>query len=141
MFQTRESHAGVELAGRNVSPGRASDDRPPLVVLGQQLQALAEEEALAYSWRSDQEETPLFTCELQRELLDIHSLSFADDLDVWQDVWAGTELLVEEGALLVLSGHLPSDPAKHAPLATPGFQEPRLPVATLAGLVEVLKGG
>ena len=38
-----------------------------------------------------------------------------------------------------LSGHLAANPAKHAPLATRGFQEPRLPVATLAGFVEVLE--
>ena len=118
----------------------ASDNRPPLVVLGQKLQALAEEEGFACSWGSCQDETPLFTSELQRELLNVHTLSLADDLDVWQEVWSGTELLVEEGVLLVLSGHLPPNPSKHAPLTACGFQEPRLPMGTLAGFVEVFEG-
>ena len=129
VLQPRECHAGIELAGADVSPGTASHERPPLVILGQKLQALAEEERHSNSWGSQDRETPLFTRELQRQLLDIR-FSLAEDLDVWQDLWAGTEVLLEDfgGAVLVFGGYLPLCPAENMSLASCCLQQVRNPV-------------
>ena len=142
MLQPGKCHAGIELTGADMSATAARHERPPLVVLGQKLQALAEEEGLSTSWGSQDSETPLFTRGLQSQLLDIR-FSFTEDLDVWQDLWAGTEVLIDDfgGTVLVFGGYVPLCPAKNASLASCCFQQGRNSMKAFRGLVHVGKGG
>ena len=105
MLQPRKCDPGIELATRNVRSGTASDVGLPVSSFREQLEALAEEPALATSGRAVQHKVPLFTRELQSELLNI-TLPFTEDPDVWQKVWGATSLLLEEDTLFVLPGNL-----------------------------------
>ena len=98
MLQSGQGLPGVELACRNVRTGRASDTL-------QLLQTTTHEMRLADARRPVQQEVPLFTGELQRQLLDV-GFAFSENLDSWQKVGWGSGALVEQDAFLLLDWEL-----------------------------------
>ena len=131
----------IELATRNVRSGAASDVWLPISSLREQLHALAEEPRFARARRAVQHEVPLFTCELQSELLNV-TLPFTEDPDVWQKVWGATSLLLEEDALFVLPGHLGEGVSKGTALTSVLAKgDGAIPVQTPRRLEHVLHCG
>ena len=62
-----------------------------------------------------QQEVPLFTGELQSQLLDI-GFAFTENLDSWQHVRWGAGALVEEDAFLLLDGEFAVEHSENVPL-------------------------
>ena len=108
MLQPRESEPMIELRSRYVSSGHRDGtvDR---------LKDSLDQIRFSCAGTAVNEETPLFTRELQSQLLDI-TLPLPEDLDPWQDVGAGS-VTMENGAVLVHSGSLATECSKDLPLS------------------------
>ena len=124
MTKPAQSDPAIELAGRYVSSG-ANDGTV------QRLKDSLDQIRLPSSRRPPQQEAPLFTAELQNDLLDIN-LPLAQDDDVWQDVRTPT-FAVQDGLVVLYSGGLALECPKHLPfsgsfLHTPVPCEERAPV-------------
>ena len=93
VLQPGQSFSGVELATRNVSSGTAGHTV-------QKLQASLRQMRLARAGWAEEEETPLFTSQIQRELFNV-TLAFTENLDGWQKVGCDAALLLEDDFLLL----------------------------------------
>ena len=119
MFQPRESDSVIELPGRHVSPTTTCDERPPLVILREQLEAFSEEGAFSSPRSAEEDEIALFTSQSQSEFSDVF-LPFAENLNVWHEVRRTDEVLIEEGTL-VHCAHFAISESKDASLASGRF--------------------
>ena len=115
VLETGQGFPGIELPTRHVRTGTASDTL-------QLLKTTTHEMRLADARWPVQQETPLFTRELQRQLLDV-GFAFTENLDSWQKVGWGSGALVEQDAFLLLDWELAIENAKHLPLATGALYE------------------
>ena len=107
VLETGQGLAGLELPTRHVRTGAASDTL-------QLLKTTTHEMRLADARRPVQEEVPLFTSELQSQLLDV-SFTFTENLDSWQKVGYGSGALVENDAFLLLDWELAIEDANISP--------------------------
>lgn len=110
VLETGQGFPGIELPTRNVRTGTAGHTL-------QLLQTTLHEMRLADTRWPVQKETPLFTSELQGQLLDI-GFVFTENLDSWEKVGWGPDTLVEDDAFLLLGGQGTGEDAKHFTLAT-----------------------
>ena len=118
VLQPRECFGGIELATRNVST------RSYCTV--DEFEALLDQNTFPTPCAPVYAEGPLFCAELQSQLLDI-TLSFTEDFNGWQEVWATSGLLVEEDAILLLDGQLAIEDTEDLPLSC-GLFERRVPL-------------
>ena len=105
MLQTGKSLPEIELACRDVRSGAASDTL-------QLLQTTLHEMRLANAGCAVQQKVPLFTSELQSQLLDV-GFAFTENLDSWQKVGWGSGALVEEDTFLLLDGGFAIEHPEH----------------------------
>ena len=125
MFQPAQSDAHViELAGRHVSAG--TNDGTV-----QRLKDSLDQIRLSCSWRANQQEAPLFTDEIQNDLLNIN-LPLEEVGDLWEEVGTASVTL-EDGLVVLYSGRLAPQCPKHlaftgSDLHTPVPREKRAPV-------------
>ena len=118
VLQPRECFSGIELSTRNMS------SRGHCTV--QDFETFLDQSTLATPCAPIYTEGPLFCAELQSQLLDI-TLSFSEDFNGWQEVWATSGLLVEEDAILLLDGQLAIEDSEDLPLSC-GLFERRVPL-------------
>ena len=108
MLEPRQSEPMIELRSRHVST-RHSDDTV------ERLKDSLEQIRLSCARTTVNEETPLFTRELQSQLLDI-TFPLPEDRDLWHHVWSPTDE-VEDGSVFVRGHRLAIEDAKEVPLS------------------------
>ena len=108
VLETGQGFPGIELPTRNVRTGAAGHTL-------QLLQTTLHEMRLADTRWPVQEVTPLFTSELQSQLLDI-TFPLPEDRDLWHHVWSPTDQ-VEDDSVFVRGHCLAIEDAKEVPLS------------------------
>ena len=109
MFQPAQSDAPlIELRRCDVGPG--TNDGTV-----QRLKDSLDQIRLSCSWRANQQEAPLFTDEIQNDLLNIN-LPLEEVGDLWEEVGAPS-FTVQDGLVVLYSGSLAVQCPKHLPLS------------------------
>ena len=114
VLKSGESLSSIELATRNVSAGAANSL--------DYLKAPFQDPRLSCTGRTEKDEVPLFSTEIQSLLQDV-ALPFSKDLDGFCEVRGSTFLLFEENSWIVLDGAVAVESSEDLSLAFNTFQE------------------